>query len=144
MSEVGWDRWSTGKQKDEQRSALAEVRRLFTGWPCNFLSKLRHYWKEKGLLPIIIPRQWILPGCLMVKNLPAKARCVGLIPGSGRSSKEGNCNPLQYFLTGKFHGWRSMAGCSPWAHKRVGYNLVTKTTATTNGYGQSLSQAIHR
>ena len=35
----------------------------------------------------------------MVKNLPANARNakdVGLIPGSGRSPKEGNSNPLQY------------------------------------------------
>ena len=35
----------------------------------------------------------------MVKNLPASAgdiRDAGLIPGSGRSSGEGNGNPLQY------------------------------------------------
>ena len=35
----------------------------------------------------------------LVKNLPASAgdtREVGLIPGSGRSSREGNGNPLQY------------------------------------------------
>ena len=36
---------------------------------------------------------------LVVKNLPADAgniRDRGLIPGSGRSSGEGNGNPLQY------------------------------------------------
>ena len=32
----------------------------------------------------------------MVKNLPANAGAVGLIPGSGRSFREGNGNPLQY------------------------------------------------
>ena len=35
----------------------------------------------------------------LVKNLPASARDtreMGLIPGSGRSSREGNGNPLQY------------------------------------------------
>ena len=32
----------------------------------------------------------------MVKKLPASAGDVGLIPGSGRSSGEGNGNPLQY------------------------------------------------
>ena len=32
----------------------------------------------------------------MVKNLPANAGDVGLIPGSGRSPGEGNGNPLQY------------------------------------------------
>ena len=32
----------------------------------------------------------------MVKNLPAKAGYLGLIPGLGKSPKEGNGNPLQY------------------------------------------------
>ena len=36
----------------------------------------------------------------MVKNLPANARDLGLIPGSGRSAKEGNGNPLQYSCLG--------------------------------------------
>ena len=39
---------------------------------------------------------------LVVKSLPANAsagdvRGTGLIPGSGRSPREGNGNPLQYF-----------------------------------------------
>ena len=32
----------------------------------------------------------------MVKNPPANAGDVGLIPRSGRSPREGNGNPLQY------------------------------------------------
>ena len=32
----------------------------------------------------------------MVKNLPANAGDLGLIPGSGRSLEKGNGNPLQY------------------------------------------------
>ena len=32
----------------------------------------------------------------VIKNLPANAEDTGLIPGSGRSSREGNGNPLQY------------------------------------------------
>ena len=47
----------------------------------------------------------------MVKNLPANsedARDAGLIPGTGRSPGEGNGNPLQYFLSGKSHGQRSL------------------------------------
>ena len=31
----------------------------------------------------------------MVKNLPANSEDAGSIPGSGRSSEEGNGNPLQ-------------------------------------------------
>ena len=32
---------------------------------------------------------------------------VGSIPGSGRSPRGGNGNPLQYFLPGESHGQRS-------------------------------------
>ena len=35
-------------------------------------------------------------GGLEVKNLPASARGLGSIPGSGRSPGEGNGNPFQY------------------------------------------------
>ena len=35
-------------------------------------------------------------GALVVKNLPANARDVDLIPGSGRSPGGGNGNPLLY------------------------------------------------
>ena len=37
-----------------------------------------------------------LPGGSVVKNLPASAGDVGLIPASGRSPKEENGSPLQY------------------------------------------------
>ena len=36
----------------------------------------------------------------MVKNMPANARDVDLIPGSGRSPGEGNGNPFQYSCLG--------------------------------------------
>ena len=39
---------------------------------------------------------WGFPGGLVVKNLPANAEDVALIPGSGRSLGGGNSNPLQY------------------------------------------------
>ena len=37
---------------------------------------------------------------LVVKNPPANAGDVGLIPGSARLPGEGNGNPLQYFCLG--------------------------------------------
>ena len=40
------------------------------------------------------------PGSSVVKNLPANAGDVGLIPGSGRSLGERNGNPLQYSCLG--------------------------------------------
>ena len=36
------------------------------------------------------------PGASEEKNLPANIGDVGSIPGSGRSPREGNGNPLQY------------------------------------------------
>ena len=51
----------------------------------------------------------------MVKNPPANVgdmRDTGSIPGWGRSlEKEMATTPV--FLPGKFHGQRSLAGCSP-------------------------------
>ena len=35
--------------------------------------------------------------------------------------------PTPVFLLGKSHGQRSLAGYSPWGHKRLGHNLQTKT-----------------
>ena len=57
---------------------------------------------------------------VVVKNLTARAgdtRDAGLVRRSERSSGAGKSNPLQYFLPGKFHGQRSLAGYSPWGHK---------------------------
>ena len=55
----------------------------------------------------------------MVNNLPAHAgdaRDMGLIPGSGRSPGVGMAT-TPVFLLGKFHGQRSLVGCTPWGHK---------------------------
>ena len=83
------------------------------------------------------------PGSSVVKNRPANARDVALIPGLGRSPGEGNGNPLSNFqlsiiqplsithypthypfpnpvsLPGKSHGQRSLVGYSPWGHKEL-------------------------
>ena len=62
----------------------------------------------------------------MVKNLPARAGDAGLIPGPGRSPGGGNGSPLQCSCWDHSHGQRSLAGYSPWDHKRVRQNLATK------------------
>ena len=53
-------------------------------------------------------------------NVPAGGGDVGSIPKSGR------WRPAPVFLPGKSHGWRSLAGCSPWGHQRVRHNLETQ------------------
>ena len=56
------------------------------------------------------------PGGSDSKESACNAGDPGLIPGSGRSPGEGNGFPL---LPGEFHGWRNLAGCSPWDHKEA-------------------------
>ena len=56
------------------------------------------------------------------KNPPANAgetRDMSLIPGLGRSRGEGDGNLLQYFLPGKFHGQKNLAGYSPRSCKEL-------------------------
>ena len=46
----------------------------------------------------------------------------GLIPGLGRFPWRRKWQPTPVFLPGKSHGWRSLAGCSPWGSQRVGHD----------------------
>ena len=76
-------------------------------------------------------RPWCrLPGWLRGKEFAWNIGDAGLTPGSGRSSGEGNGNPLQYSLPGKSHGQRSLVGYSPWGHKHVGQSWVAKQQTT--------------
>ena len=43
---------------------------------------------------------YAFPGGSVVKNLPANAGDLGLIPGAGRSPGEENGKPLRYFCLG--------------------------------------------
>ena len=57
---------------------------------------------------------------LVVKNPPANSgdlRDMGSIPGSGRSPREENGNPLQYSCLENPQGQRSLVGYSPWGYK---------------------------
>ena len=70
------------------------------------------------------------PGDLAVKNLPANAGDAGLIPGSGRSWRR-KWQSIPVFLFGKSQEQRSLVGYSPWGHKRVRHNRVTKQQRNT-------------
>ena len=62
----------------------------------------------------------ILQVTVVVKNLPANVgdiRNAGLNHRPGRAPGEGSDNPLLICLPGKFHGQKSLAGCSPWGVK---------------------------
>jgi len=44
--------------------------------------------------------------------------------------------PTPVFLSGEFHGQRNLVGYSPWGHKRIAHNLMTKQQK--KGKGTSL------
>ena len=71
---------------------------------------------------IIIPVSLV---AYLVKNLPAKQETWVRL---GRPPGRGHGNPFQYSYLENPHGQRSMAGCSPWGHKRVRHNWATKHT----------------
>ena len=65
----------------------------------------------------------------MVKNPPASTGNTTLILGLGRSPAEGNGRLLQYSCLGNPME-ESLVGYSPWGHKRVRHDLVTKQQQT--------------
>ena len=66
---------------------------------------------------------WGFPGGMVVKNLPANAEDAGSIPGSGKSTGEGDGNPLQYSCLG------NSMDTGPW---RATVHVVTKVGLSTH------------
>ena len=60
---------------------------------------------------------WGFPGGSDSKESACNAGGLSSIPGSGRSPREGNGNPLQYSWLENPQGQRSLVGYSPWGHK---------------------------
>ena len=67
------------------------------------------------------------PGGLDGKESGCNAGDPGVISESERPPEEGNGNPLQYSCLENPHKQRSLAGYSPWGHKRVGHDWVNNT-----------------
>ena len=57
------------------------------------------------------------PCSSVVKNPPANVGDAGLIPGSGRSPREGNGNPFRYSCLGNLVDRACLLGYRPWGHK---------------------------
>ena len=63
----------------------------------------------------------------MVKNPPASAGDTGSIRHRvGKIPWRRKWRPTPIFSPGKSHGQRNLVDYSPWIHKRVGHDLVTK------------------
>jgi len=59
-------------------------------------------------------------GFPVIKNLPCKRhKRRGFDPSVGKIPWRRKRQPTSEFLPGKFHGWRSLAGHSPWGHKEL-------------------------
>ena len=65
------------------------------------------------------------PGGSVLKNLPANARDMSLTLG-GEDPLEKEKTTHSIFLPRKSYQERSLVGYSPWGHKSVKHNLVTK------------------
>ena len=78
--------------------------------------------------PTPLQYSWASLVAQMVKNLPANAGVVVLIPGLGRSPGGGHDNPLQCSCLENPHGQRSLAGYSPWSRKELGTTEKLSTT----------------
>ena len=61
--------------------------------------------------------KWDFPGGSDGKESACNVEDPGVIPGSGRSPGEGTWQPTPVFWPGESHGWRSLAGYSPWDYK---------------------------
>ena len=76
----------------------------------------------------------------MVKNPPAYARDVVSVPGSVRSSGEGNGNPLQYSCLGNPMDRGDWWATVPWGCKRVRHDLVSSSYFTL--FNESLEKLL--
>ena len=68
----------------------------------------------------------VFPGGSVVKNLLANAGDMGSIPGLGRSSTEGNGNPLQYSYLGNCMDRGACQAVVNGITKEVRHDLATK------------------
>ena len=68
----------------------------------------------------------VLPWWLSGKEPACQCRRHGSNPWVRKTPWRSKWQPTPVFLPQKSHGRRSLAGYSPWGHKRVGHNVVIK------------------
>ena len=94
------------------------------GWSPDSRLCLEMYTSE--ILPYLSPKCILgLPWWLSGKECACQCRRLEFAPWLGRSPGEGDGNPLQY-CSWRIPWKRSLAGYSPWGHRRVGHDLVTE------------------
>ena len=78
------------------------------------------FWKEQ-------PKLLTSQVALVVKNPPANAGDVRdrFDPWVGKIPWSRKWQPTPVYLPGESHGLRSLLGCIPWGHKKLGMTEVT-------------------
>ena len=86
------------------------------------------------------------PGGSVLNNLPAMQEMQETqVQSQGQNlpwRKKWQSTPV--FLPGKSHGERSLAGYSPWGHKRVRQNLATTTNSILSTYHDLFTHSLWR
>ena len=118
----------TRTDREDWRAAVRELAQSRTQHATWSLGMVMHALSSPSSFPqgqldfchlVICPaldRAPVVGSLVKKESMPAGAGDVGSIPESGR------WRPAPVFLPGKSHGWRSLAGCSPWGHQRVRHN----------------------
>ena len=90
-------------------------------------SRLIHISSTDSILVFFMAEQYAigLPCWLSGKESSCQCRRRGFHPWIGKILWRSKWQPTPVFLPGKSHGQRSLAGYSPWGHKRVRHNLMT-------------------
>ena len=76
-----------------------------------------------------------LPGRLSGKELACHCRRRGFDPWVRKIPWRRKWQPTPVFLPGKSHGWRSLAGYSPWGHKEPDMTEKLNSKAEHRGTG---------
>ena len=125
---------------EKQQSLLCPINTFLLTLYSMFLAILFYLFEFIGWLMFLVFTPMILsfPGSSVDKESACNAGDWGSIPGLGRSPGEGNGNPLQYSCLENpmdRRAWRA----TDYGVARVGYDLVTKTTATTHNFKYAMT-----
>ena len=115
------DWWTTVHRVEKSRTCWSDLAYTwFSGQTTKNICKIQLLSLKNDLV-----RSEVSPGVSMVKNGAANKRHSFNL-WFGKISWRGKWQPSPVFLSGKSHGQRNLAGCSPGGCKGVGHNLANK------------------
>ena len=101
------------------------------------LQRVRHDWSDLAQhAHYYLIQDLGLPWWLSGKEFTCQCRRHRLDPWVRKMPWRRKWQHTPVFLPGKSHEQRSLVGCSPWGHKRVGHDLQTKPHQQRQEYGR--------